>query len=91
MISVSKALKNLKYIKEWFERNDVYDQHDCEAMNMAIRALEAQLHLNRYRDFDICEWQEDYDWDENNISEYHSVASVNDFLIDELKGEEDED
>ncbi len=91
MISVSKALKNLKYIKEWFERNDVYDQHDCEAMDIAIRALEAQQHLNMYRDFDICEWQEDYDWDENNISEYHSVASVNDFLIDELKGEEDED
>ena len=91
MISVSKALKNLKYIKEWFERNDVYDQHDCNAIDMAIRALEAQQHLNMYRDFDICEWQEDYDWDENNISEYHSVASVNDFLIDELKGEEDED
>ena len=91
MISVSKALKNLKYIKEWFERNDVYDQQDWKAMDMAIRALEAQLHLNMYRDFDVCEWQEDYDWDENNISEYHSVASVNDFLIDELKGEEDED
>ena len=91
MISVSKALKNLKYIKEWFERNDVYDQQDWEAMDMAIRALEAQLHLNRYRDFDICEWQENYDWEENNISEYQSVASVNDFLIDELKGETDED
>lgn len=91
MISVSKALKNLKYIKEWFERNDVYDQQDWKAMDMAIRALEAQQHLNMYRDFDVCEWQEDYDWDENNISEYHSVASVNDFLIDELKGEEDED
>jgi hypothetical protein len=50
-----------------------------------------QKRLAEYRDFDICEWQEDYDWDENNISEYHSVASVNDFLIDELKGEEDED
>jgi DNA/RNA endonuclease G (NUC1) len=91
MISVSKTLKNLKYIKEWFEKNDVYDQQDWKAMDMAIRALEAQLHLNMYRDFDVCEWQEDYDWDENNISEYHSVASVNDFLIDELKGEEDED
>ena len=91
MISVSKALKNLKYIKEWFERNDVYDQQDWEAMDMAIRALEAQLHLNRYRDFDICEWQENYDWEENNISEYQSVASVNDFLIDELKGETEED
>jgi hypothetical protein len=91
MISVSKALKNLKYIKEWFKKNDVYDQYDCEVIDMAIRALEAQLHLNMYRDFDVCEWQEDYDWDENNISEYHSVASINDFLIDELKEEEDED
>jgi hypothetical protein len=90
MISVSKALTNLKYIKEWFERNDVYDQHDYEAIDMAIRALEAQKYLNRYKEFDICEWQEDYDWDENNVSEYHSVASVYDFLIDEVK-EEDED
>lgn len=91
MITVNKALTNLKYIKEWFERNDVYDQHDYEAIDMAIRALEAQLHLSRYRDFDICEWQENYDWDEHDVSEYHSVASVNDFLIDELKGETDED
>jgi hypothetical protein len=90
MISINKALTNLKYLKEWFERNDVYDQHDYEAIDMAIRALEAQKHLNRYREFDICEWQEDYDWDENNISDYHSVASVNDFLIDKVK-EEDED
>ena len=57
---------------------------------MAIRALEAQKRLNEYREFDICEWQEDYDWDENDISDYHSVASVNDFLIDEVK-KEDED
>jgi hypothetical protein len=90
MISVNKALTNLKYLKEWFRTNDVYDQHDCEAIDMAIRALEAQKYLNKYKEFDICEWQEDYDWDENNISEYHSVASVYDFLIDEVK-EEDED
>lgn len=57
---------------------------------MAIRALETQKHLNEYRGFDVCEWQENYDWDENDISEYRSVASVNDFLIDEVK-EEDED
>ena len=90
MISVSKALKNLKYIREWLERNDVYDQHDCEAIDMAIRALEVQKYLNKYKEFDICEWQEDYDWDEHDVSEYYSVASVNDFLIDEVK-EEDED
>ena len=91
MMSVSKALKNLKYIREWFRTNDVYDQHDYEAIDMAIRALEAQKHLNKYKEFDICEWQEDYDWDEHDVSEYYSVASVNDFLIDEVKEEEDED
>ena len=91
MITVKKALKNLEYMRDYFRQNDVYDSHDYEAIDMAIRAVEAQLNLNRYRDFDICEWQENYDWEENNISEYQSVASVNDFLIDELKGETDED
>lgn len=90
MISVSKALTNLKYIKNWFQYGE-YEQHYYEAVDMAIRALEAQKRLEEYRKLDICEWQEDYDWDENNVSDYHSVASVNDFLIDELKGENDED
>jgi hypothetical protein len=92
MINVSKAIKELEILKEDYWDDDGYGhetkQYDDTmfAFDMAIRALEAQLHLNMYRDFDVCEWQEDYDWDENNISEYHSVASVNDFLIDELKG-----
>lgn len=91
MISVSKALINLKYLKEWFRTNDVYDQHDCEAIDVAIKALEAQKRLLEYKDCSICEWFEDYDWDENDVSEYYSVASVYDFLIDELKEETDED
>lgn len=90
MTNIDKALDNLRYVKDWFQYG-VYEQRYCEAVDMAIRALEAQKRLEEYREFDICEWQEDYDWDENNISEYHSVASVNDFLIDELKGENDED
>ena len=75
----------------FFKQNDVYDSHDYEAIDMAIRALEEQLRLNMYKEFDVCEWQENYDWEENDISAYYSVASVNNFLIDELKGEEDED
>ena len=34
----------------------------------------------KYGDYDICEWFEDYDWDENNISEYRYVGSVEDIL-----------
>ena len=64
---------------------------NIEAIRTAIESLIMQKRLAEYRDFDICEWQENYDWEENNISEYQSVASVNDFLIDELKGEDDED
>lgn len=29
MISIDKALNNLRYIKGWFAYNDIYDQHDC--------------------------------------------------------------
>lgn len=95
MINVSKAIKELKILKEDYWDDDGYGhetkQYDDTmlAIDMAIRALEAQKHLDEYRGFDICEWQEDYDWDENDISEYRSVASVYDFLIDELKGEEE--
>ncbi len=33
---------------------------------------------------DICEWEENYDWEENNISSYRVVGSVND-IIDIIK------
>ncbi len=91
MITVKKALKNLKYMRDYFRQNDIYDSHDYEAIDMAIRALEEQLRLNMYKEFDVCEWQENYDWEENDISAYYSVASVNNFLIDELKGEEEDE
>ena len=97
MIGVDEAIRELEILKEDYWDDDGYGHETKQygdtisAIDMAIRALEAQLHLEECRYLDICEWQEDYDWDENNISEYHSVASVNDFLIDELKGEENED
>ena len=99
-MNISEAIINLKNIEKVFipPRKVDKDIYSCttflttkniEAISIAIKALVMQKKLEEYKDFDICEWQEDYDWDENNISEYHSVASVNDFLIDELKGEEE--
>ena len=97
-MTIDEAIENLKDITVRFPyKNEdglcdiLLDTKDIKAIYIAIESLIIQKRLAEYRDFDVCEWQEDYDWDENNISEYQSVASVNDFLIDELKGEEYED
>lgn len=97
-MTINEAMENLKDITVRFPyKNEdglcdiLLDIKDIKAIYIAIESLIMQKRLAEYRDFDVCEWQEDYDWEENNISEYQSVASVNDFLIDELKGETDED
>jgi hypothetical protein len=48
-----------------------------------------QQKLAEYLNCIICEYWENYDWEENNISEYLPVSSVEDFIIDELKEEEE--
>ena len=58
----------------------------CENVvcDMAIRALEMQKKLAELSGMDICNWVEDYDYDDNNISEYEYEATVDDFLIDKI-------
>jgi hypothetical protein len=80
---IEDAIEELEVVKQ-----DFTYQMDEKTIDMAIKALEAQKRLLEYKDYSICQWFEDYDWDENNISEYIYVASVNDFIIDEVKGEE---
>ena len=58
-----------------------------EVCDMAIRSLKAQKKLAELRFMDICYWSEDYDYEDNNISEYEYEATVDDFLIDEAKEE----
>lgn len=43
----------------------------------------------KYGDYDICEWFEDYDYEENDISEYRLVGNVSDILaiIDKYRAE----
>lgn len=43
----------------------------------------------KFEGCDICEWLEDYDYEENNISEYQSVGDIEDILqiIDKYKSE----
>jgi hypothetical protein len=53
-----------------------------ESCLVAIKALEKQKELLEYEYCDVCEWFEDYDWEENDISSYNFVANVKDFIID---------
>lgn len=59
-----------------------------EVCDIAIHSLEMQKKLAEFSGMDICRWIEDYDYDENNISEYEYEANVDDFLIiDETREE----
>lgn len=72
------------------EQLEIFGGEHAEFINMAIRALKMQKKLAAFRGMDICEWVEDYDYEENDISEYEYETSVDNFLIDEAK-EVDED
>lgn len=80
---VIKTIETARAEVEW-----EYPMEYAAAFDVAIRALEKQKELAEYSGHSICEWFEDYDYDDNNISEYQFAASVDDFLIDEVKGEE---
>ena len=45
--------------------------------------------IEKFDNCSICEWFEDYDYDENDISEYISVGHISDIIdiIDEYKVE----
>ena len=57
----------------------------------ALDKIRAEIE-EKYGDYDICEWFEDYDYEENDISEYQSVGGVSDILaiIDKYKAESEE-
>ena len=46
----------------------------------------------KYGGYDICEWFDNYDYEENDISEYRSVGYLSDILkiIDKYRAESDE-
>lgn len=86
-MSIDDAIENLEYeINEMKEQPISHDNSvSLKTLDIAIRALEMQKKLVEFRGMDICEWVEDYDYDEENTSEYEFEASVDDFLIDEAK------
>ena len=70
------------------EQLKIFCGEHAEFIKMAIHALEMQKKLAKFSGMDICSWDEDYDYDdEENISEYVYEADVDDFLIDEINAE----
>lgn len=69
------------------EQLKIFGSEHAEFIKMAIHALEMQKKLAEFSGMDICNWVEDYDYDEENISEYEYETSVDDFLIDEVNTE----
>ena len=73
------------------EQLEIFGGKHAEFIKMAIHALEMQKKLSEFSGMNICSWCEDYDYDETNISEYEFEAEVDDFLIDEIDDEVEEE
>ena len=69
------------------EQLKIFGGEHAEFIKIAIHALEMQKKLVEFSGMDICQWIEDYDYDEQNISEYEYETSVDNFLIDEANVE----
>ena len=70
------------------------EEEQGQALDMAIRSLEAWEKVkaeieDKFGGCSICEWFEDYDYEENDISEYQSVGDISDIIkiIDKYKGD----
>ena len=72
------------------EQLKIFGSKHAEFIKMAIHVLEMQKKLAKFSGMDICNWIEDYYYDENDISEYVYEADVDDFLIDEVNTETEE-
>ena len=73
------------------EQLEIFGGEHAEFIKMAIHALETQKKLAKFSGMDICNWVEDYYYDENDISEYVYEADVDDFLIDEVNAKTEEE
>ena len=61
------------------------------ADSIPLEQIRAEIET-KYGQCDICEYFEDYDYEENDISEYRSIGNIADILqiIDKYKAESEE-
>ena len=73
------------------EQLELFGGKHAEFIKMAIHSLEMQKKLADFSGMNICSWCEDYDFDEENISEYEFEAEVDDLRMDEIDDEVEEE
>ena len=81
---LAEWLKDYKRLLEQEPKSEW--QHDHEVLkaysdgaNDILDKIRAEIE-EEYGDYDICEWFADYDYEENDISEYQQVGDVSDIL-----------
>jgi len=64
----------------------IVDKVVKDSINEVLDKIRTEI-KEKYGDYDICEWCDDYDYEDNNISEYRLVGNVSDILaiIDKYK------
>ena len=102
-MTIEEAIKLMKNEKACILKADTCDR-DCSkcelvrktedllsAYDLAIKSLEMQEKLAVFSGMDICSWDEDYDDEDNDISQYDYETSVDSFLIREANVETEEE
>jgi hypothetical protein len=81
----SKCAERHRQIVEWLKELKRLREKDA---NTILDNIKEEV-KSEYGNYDICEFDEDYDYEENNISEYIFVGSVAEILkiIDKYKVE----
>lgn len=81
----SKCSKRHRQIAEWLKELKRLRGRET---NVILDNIKEEIE-SEYGNYDICEFDEDYDYEENNISEYTYVGSVAEILeiIDKYKVE----
>ena len=82
-----EALEQEPFINKTCVSSEVCE-HD---KNVVIDKIRAEIET-KYGQCDICEYFEDYDYEENDISEYRPIGNIADILqiIDKYKAESEE-
>lgn len=88
--SLRARLSGLRYKKIISDKD--YDRL-CKALDNenVLDKIKAEIETN-YGQCDICEYFEDYDYEENDISEYRPIGNISDILqiIDKYNTESEE-
>lgn len=69
--TAGKCAEEHRQLAEWLKELKAYRQA-TENIKSEIRET--------FGNSDICEWFEDYDYEENDVSEYQSIGSINDII-----------